>query len=90
MGVALGHALRGCLTAHDVRHAIESFEAAERLFAELDMAGWMHLSRLRRAQLQDGAVGLARAEAARDQLRDLGANSPDIIADWMLPMPRRR
>jgi hypothetical protein len=90
MGVALGHALRACLIAHDVRHALESFDAAERLFSELDMTGWVHLVRLRRAQLQDGAVGLARAEAARDQLRDLGANSPDVIANWMLPMPRRR
>ncbi len=91
MGVALGQALRGCLMAHiDERTAMESLESSERLFSELDMSGWMHLVRLRRAQLQDGALGLARAEAARDQLRDLGAVSPDAIADWMVPMPRRR
>jgi PIN domain nuclease of toxin-antitoxin system len=89
MGVALGHALRACLSPEG-RSAMDSLDAAERLFTELEMAGWMHLVRLRRAQLQDGAVGLARAEAARDQLRDLGANSPDAIADWMLPFARSR
>jgi eukaryotic-like serine/threonine-protein kinase len=91
MGVAIGHALRGCLLAsHDVGTAMDELAVAERLFAELEMAGWVQLARLRRAQLQDGALGLARAEAARDQLRDLGAASPDAIADWMCPMPRSR
>jgi eukaryotic-like serine/threonine-protein kinase len=91
MGVAVGHALRGgLLAASDVRAAMEALDHAEKIFAEQEMAGWMHLARLRKAQLQDGAVGLARAEAARDQLRDLGAVSPDAIANWMCPMPRRR
>ncbi|MEZ4359892.1 MAG: protein kinase [Kofleriaceae bacterium] len=91
MGTALGHALRGALLAtSDLRQAMDNFDHAEKIFTELEMVGWMHLARLRRAQLQDGAVGLARAEAARDQLRDLGANAPDAVANWLCPMPRRR
>ncbi|MBK7534503.1 MAG: serine/threonine-protein kinase PknK [Myxococcales bacterium] len=90
MAVAAGHALRGVLHAsHDGASAAE-LELAERMFAEQAMEGWVHLCRLRRAQLQSGPLGLARVEAARDALRDLGAFSPDAIADWMLPMPRAR
>jgi eukaryotic-like serine/threonine-protein kinase len=90
-GMAIGHLLRGCaLATTDIGAAMSAMDSAEKLFTELEMVGWMHLARLRRAQLQDGALGLARAEAARDQLRDLGALNPDAIANWMCPMPRGR
>lgn len=91
MAVALGHALRGALNAsHDPGPAVTELELAERLFSEQGMEGWVQLCRLRRAELQPGPLGLARLEAARDALRDLGAVRPDEIADWMLPMPARR
>jgi hypothetical protein len=91
MAVALGHALRGALSgAHDPGAAVTELELAERLFAEQAMEGWVQLCRLRRAELQPGPLGLARVEAARDALRDLGAVRPDEVAAWMLPLPARR
>ena len=91
MGVAIGHALRAIShAAHSPSSASEELELAEKLFTEQSMEGWLQLCRLRRAQLQPGPLGLARAEAARDALRDLGAFTPDAVADWMLPMPRAR
>lgn len=91
MAVATGHALRGALhAAHDPASASAEIELAEKLFVEQQMEGMVQLCRLRRAQLQQGPLGLARAEAARDALRDLGATSPDAICDWLIPLPRPR
>jgi hypothetical protein len=42
---------------------------------------------LRRGDLEGGAGGVARAEAARDVLRDLGAVDADRVAAHMLPWP---
>jgi hypothetical protein len=51
------------------------------------MRGLLHIARLRRGGLEGGAGGIARAEAARDMLRDLGAADPDRVAAHLLPWP---
>jgi hypothetical protein len=51
------------------------------------MAGWLSVARLRRGELEGGLGGAARAEAARDLLKDLGAAFPDRIAALLVPWP---
>jgi hypothetical protein len=51
------------------------------------MRGLLQVARLRRGRLEGGAGAIARAEAARDLLRDLGAADPDRVAAHMLPWP---
>ena len=51
------------------------------------MPGQPSFARLRRGTLEGGGGGIARAEAARDMLRDLGATDPDRLAAHLLPWP---
>jgi hypothetical protein len=51
------------------------------------MTGFLHIARLRRGVLEGGGGGIARSEAARDVLRDLGATDPDRVAVHLLPWP---
>ena len=60
---------------------------AEDELAASGMQGLVQVARFRRGALEGGAAGMARAEAARDLLRDLGAADPDRLAAHMLPWP---
>jgi tRNA A-37 threonylcarbamoyl transferase component Bud32/tetratricopeptide (TPR) repeat protein len=84
--------------AHLVRAAVHAWTGdADGALAELALAdddltssgmfGLLHVARLRRARLEGGAGGVARAEAALDQLRDLGAVEPERVASHLLPWP---
>jgi tetratricopeptide (TPR) repeat protein/tRNA A-37 threonylcarbamoyl transferase component Bud32 len=71
----------------DRRGAIASLVAAEEQLVAAGMTGWLHIARLRRATLEGGPGGAARAEASRDALQDLGASDPDRVADLFVPWP---
>jgi hypothetical protein len=60
---------------------------AEEDFTRTEMVGWLHVTRMRRGELEGGLGGSARAEAARDLLKDLGAAFPDRIAALLAPWP---
>ncbi|HEX5063176.1 MAG TPA: protein kinase [Kofleriaceae bacterium] len=80
----IGHVLRAA-TQRTVDDAIVSCEQAEEDFTTTGMVGWLYVARLRRGQLEGGLGGAARAEAARDFLKDLGAAFPDRIANLLVP-----
>jgi tetratricopeptide (TPR) repeat protein/tRNA A-37 threonylcarbamoyl transferase component Bud32 len=85
---ALGHLVRAAVLAwSDNDHAIGELALAEEDLVASGMSGFLHIARLRRGTLEGGAGGIARAEAARDVLRDLGATDPDRVAAHMLPWP---
>jgi hypothetical protein len=42
---------------------------------------------MRRGMIEGGAGGVARAEAARDLLQELGAVEPERVAMHLLPWP---
>jgi serine/threonine protein kinase/tetratricopeptide (TPR) repeat protein len=76
------YALRG-----DRENARAWLAAAEEQFQMCGMLGWLHVAKLRRASLEGGPGGSARAAAARDFLGDLGAADPDAVASLLLPWP---
>jgi eukaryotic-like serine/threonine-protein kinase len=82
----IGHLLKAA-TERSFDEAMVSLLAAEEDFAATAMAGWLYVTRLRRGQLEGGLGGAARAEAARDLLKDLGAAFPDRIASLLVPWP---
>jgi tetratricopeptide (TPR) repeat protein/tRNA A-37 threonylcarbamoyl transferase component Bud32 len=85
----LGHLVRAAVQAwnDDADAALAELARAEDELASAGMIGFLHIARLRRAELEGGAGGIARAAAARDALRDLGAADPDRVASHMLPWP---
>jgi hypothetical protein len=86
---ALGHLVRAAVFAwsDDADGAIAELVRAEEELTAAGMIGHLHIARLRRGTLEGGGGGIARAEAARDMLRDLGAADPDRLATHMLPWP---
>jgi hypothetical protein len=66
---------------------LASLAAAEEQLAATGMIGWLHVARLRHGLLDGGPGGVARAEAARDLLNDLGAADPDRVAGLLVPWP---
>jgi hypothetical protein len=85
--VALGLLVRASAQAlrDDRGSAAATLVVAEDQLAAAGMLGWLHVARLRRGILEGGPGGIARAEAARDLLRDLGAASPDAVAALLVP-----
>ncbi|HMG53510.1 MAG TPA: protein kinase [Kofleriaceae bacterium] len=85
----LAHLLRAAVFAWggDRDAALGELALAEDELAACGMTGLLHIARLRRGDLEGGAGGVARAAAARDVLRDLGASDPDRVASHMLPWP---
>jgi len=83
----IGHLVRSAaqLAKGDHHEAVTSLLAAEGDFAATEMLGYLYVARLRRGMLEGGPGGAARAEAARDSLKDLGAAIPDRIADLLVP-----
>ncbi|HEU4734061.1 MAG TPA: AAA family ATPase, partial [Kofleriaceae bacterium] len=86
---AFGYLLRAavCAWSGDSAGSLDELAQAEDCVVTAEMHGFLHIARLRRGMLEGGATGIARAEAARDQLRDLGAADPDRVAAHMLPWP---
>jgi hypothetical protein len=82
----IGHLIRAA-TERSFDEAMISLLAAEEDFVATGMSGWLYVARLRRGQLEGGLGGAARAEAARDLLKDLGAVFPDRIASLLVPWP---
>jgi hypothetical protein len=62
--------------------------AAEEHLVGNGMMGLLLIARMRRGVLEGGAGGIARAEAARDMLKDLGAVEPLRVAMHLVPWPR--
>jgi hypothetical protein len=87
--VGLGLLVRAAAVAMrgDRAGALAQLAAAEEQLAATGMIAWLQLARLRRAVVEGGAAGIARAEAARDILRDLGAADPDAVAASLVPWP---
>jgi eukaryotic-like serine/threonine-protein kinase len=85
----LGHLVRAAVFAwsSDEAAALGELVQAEEDLVAAGMLGFLHIARLRRGLLEGGAGGTARAEAARDVLRELGATDPDRVAVHMLPWP---
>jgi tetratricopeptide (TPR) repeat protein len=79
-------------SAHAAGGAVDdanaSLLAAERPLHSSAMVAHLHVARLRRAQLEGGARGTARAAAERDALRECGATDPDAVAGFLVPWPR--
>ncbi|HSD90744.1 MAG TPA: AAA family ATPase [Kofleriaceae bacterium] len=87
--IALGLLIRASAQAArgTVEAALVTLLAAESHLVETEMMGWLYVARLRRGRLEGGPGGAARAEAARDLLKDLGAANPDQIAALLVPWP---
>jgi tetratricopeptide (TPR) repeat protein len=87
---ALGHLVRAAVYAFrgGDEQARTELLAAEGLLVDNGMMGFLQIARLRRGLLEGGAGGTARAEAARDVMRDLGAVEPERVAAHLLPWPR--
>ena len=51
------------------------------------MQAHLQVARLYRGRLEGGPGPTARAEAARDFLKDLGAFDPDAVAAYLVPWP---
>ncbi len=85
--VALGLLVRASAQAlrGDRDGAVATLLVAEDQLAGAGMLGWLHVARLRRGTLEGGPGGIARAEAARDLLKDLGAADPDAVAALLVP-----
>jgi len=65
--------------------ALEILAAAERAFAEADMALFAQVARLRRGELEGGPAGAARAAAARDWMREAAVADPEAMASMLAP-----
>jgi len=85
----LAHLVRASVLAWSNHRdgALAELAQAEADLAACGMRGFLQIARMRRGMLEGGAGGVARAEAARDALRDLGAADPDRVAAHMLPWP---
>ncbi|HEX7837896.1 MAG TPA: protein kinase, partial [Kofleriaceae bacterium] len=75
----LAHLVRAAVFAwsDDADAALGELVLAEDELSASGMHGLLQVARFRRGALEGGAAGMARAEAARDLLRDLGAADPD-------------
>lgn len=90
-GQGLGSMLAGAIFDLTGRpeEALHALAASEAAFETAQMAGHLLLARLRRAQVQGGAVGRAQAAAAMDQLQELGVVAPIRFANALAPLPSR-
>jgi tetratricopeptide (TPR) repeat protein/tRNA A-37 threonylcarbamoyl transferase component Bud32 len=87
---ALAHLVRAAAHAfrRDQASARVELLAAEELLVDSGMMGFLQIARMRRGVLEGGAGGIARAEAARDVMADLGAVEPERVAMHLVPWPR--
>jgi hypothetical protein len=87
--VGLGQLARAAMFAFsgDADPALDALQLAEDSFAGAKMAGHVQVARMRRGEIEGGAIAVARSVAARDALRDLGAVDPDRFAALLMPWP---
>jgi hypothetical protein len=87
---ALGHLVHASVHAfgRDAVRARSELLAAEELLVGSGMMGLLQIARLRRGLVEGGAGGAARADAARDVMRELGAVEPARLAMHLVPWPR--
>jgi len=85
----IGHAMRAAVFAWtgDADGALDELAHAEAELVATGMHGFVQIVRMRRGDVEGGAGGMARAEAARDALRDLGAADADRFAGHIVPWP---
>jgi tRNA A-37 threonylcarbamoyl transferase component Bud32 len=85
----LGHLVRAASYAFARQPEAARVEllAAEEQLVATGMMGHLQIARLRRGGIEGGAIGTARAAAARDFLKDLGAVDPDRVAMHLMPWP---
>jgi tRNA A-37 threonylcarbamoyl transferase component Bud32/tetratricopeptide (TPR) repeat protein len=85
----LGHLLLAACHAWDGASAVAlaALQTAEGQLVTQGMAAHVQIVRMYRGRLEGGAGGIARAEAARDSLMELGASDPDAIAAHLVPWP---
>jgi eukaryotic-like serine/threonine-protein kinase len=86
---AFGHLVRAAALAWggDADAALAELVDADDDLVAAGMTGVLQIARWRRGLLEGGAGGVARAAAARDALRDLGAVDPERVANHTLPWP---
>ena len=86
---ALGHLVRAAAyaAARSNDAARGELLAAEEQLVATGMLGYLQVARMRRGRIEGGAIGTARAEAALDFLKDLGAVDPDRVALHLVPWP---
>jgi hypothetical protein len=87
--IGLGHFVRASAAAWgaDDAVALDELVAAEAHLSAAGMVGYLAVARMRRGLLEGGAIGIARAAAARDFLKDLGAVDPEAVALHLMPWP---
>ncbi len=87
--IGIGQMIRAAaqVTRGDHDGALGTLRAAEEALQGAGMAGWCEVAKLRRNRLEGGTGAQARAEAARDALKDLGASNPDAISHLLMPWP---
>jgi tetratricopeptide (TPR) repeat protein/tRNA A-37 threonylcarbamoyl transferase component Bud32 len=85
----IGHCLRAAAMAlrGDHESVAMTLSAAEDHLEAAGMRGWLQVARLRRGRVEGGPGGAARAAAAGDFLKDLGAANPEAIATLLVPWP---
>jgi eukaryotic-like serine/threonine-protein kinase len=84
----LGHLVRAAVLAWtDHGDVLGELAGAEDDLVASGMFGLLHIARWRRGMIEGGAGGTARAMAARDLLKELGAADPGRVATHMLPWP---
>ncbi|MBA3819769.1 MAG: hypothetical protein H0X17_12810, partial [Deltaproteobacteria bacterium] len=85
----LGHLIRAAAYAWTLDAAAARVEllAAEEQLVAAGMMGLLHIARLRRGRIEGGALGVARAAAAQELLKELGAIDPDRMAAHLVPWP---
>ncbi len=85
----LGHLIRAA--THAISRATETARndliAAEEHLLSCGMQGYLQIARLRRGQLEGGAMGTSRAATAREVLGDLGAVDTDRLVGHLVPWP---
>jgi tetratricopeptide (TPR) repeat protein/tRNA A-37 threonylcarbamoyl transferase component Bud32 len=86
---ALGSVVRASALAQlgEIEPARAALAAADDQLAAAQMAGWLAVTRLRRAQL-DGDT--ARCTAARATLKELGTENPEAFCALLVPWPADR
>jgi hypothetical protein len=85
----LGHLIRASCHAWagQVDTGIADLEAAEAAFASAGMQGHVQIVRVYRGELEGGPGPTARALAARDFLKDIGAVDPDRVVAYVIGWP---
>ncbi len=85
----LGHLVRASCHAWagNIDTSLNELDSAEAALAAADMQGHVQVVRICRGRLEGGPGPTARAEAAKDFLKDIGGVAPDRVAAFLMPWP---